>query len=505
MRLLRIRSNGGITLEEFHGDRIPHYAILSHTWGEEEVTFQEFSLPAARQKQGWKKIEYCCAQAAKDGLEYAWVDTCCIDKSSSAELSEAINSMYSWYQKSAICYAYLSDVSRDELLKEGVIMDNLCGYTSDEDTDVMRIVDHEYLVRAFTDARWFSRGWTLQELIAPRVLTFFSSEWLEIGSRHKFESLLSQIAGIPISVLAGTSDPSDASIANRMSWASRRTTTRVEDIAYCLLGIFNVNIPLLYGEGLKAFQRLQEEIMRISDDQSLFAWEDRRGLTSGLLAESPAEFADAGDIVGRSSPFDLEPYAMTNKGLRIQLPMKQENETFYFAALNCTRQGRIYGLIVILLRCIQNNEFSRAARALTEVTDMQQIREWDLRTIFVKRGYHLLRQMDASNLTIRLFHTPRGEETDVYDTLKGFRLAAIYPSISWSGNTGVLAVTKSQSPNGIALLYERYKDNFVVWIKPRGSGMAWRGEKREYGPLWDAIITQRIGDESLEDVIRVSG
>lgn len=311
-----------------------------------------------------------------------------------------------------------------------------------------------------------------------------------------------------MSVLAGTSEPSVVSIANRMSWASRRTTTRVEDIAYCLLGIFNVNIPLLYGEGLKAFQRLQEEIIRTSDDQSLFAWEDRattRGRMSGLLAECPAQFADCGDVGGRSSPFDLEPYSMTNKGLRIQLPLKQENEFLYTAALNCFRQGRVYGPVVIVLEHIQNNEFSRAAWAPIKVTDMQQIRKWDLRTIFVKAGHHRCPRRDASSFSIQLSHTPRGKQTDAHElTLKGFRLAAVYPSISWSGSIGFVAIKEMQSPNGIAFLYERHRDNFVVWIQPRGSGIARRNGKREYGLLWDAIITQRLGDESLEDVIRVS-
>ena len=195
-----------------------------------------------------KKIQFSCAQAAKDGYGYIWVDTCCIDKSSSAELSEAINSMYKWYQNAEKCYAYLADVptGADLWPKQS----------------------------SFRRSRWFTRGWTLQELIAPSNLIFYSAEWLYLGTRYVLSSLLTEITGVDYTILAGARGIENASIAKKMSWASNRVTTRVEDIAYCLMGLFAVNMPMLYGEGDRAFIRLQEEIIKNSDDQSLFAWID---------------------------------------------------------------------------------------------------------------------------------------------------------------------------------------------------------------------------------------
>jgi len=251
MRLLNVHTK---KLEEFFDSAIPKYAILSHRWGSNEVTFQDLN---AFDSQDWEaaavdsrgpgllKIVYTCLQAEKNYLEYVWVDTCCIDKTSSAELSEAINSMFAWYQNSEVCYAYLDDV---HTLSDG---------NQDE----------------FIASKWFTRGWTLQELLAPPKLMFFGIDWKCLGKRNLLSTLLSRITNIPESFVMGLSDLRNASIASRMSWAADRETTRVEDMAYSLLGIFNVNMPLLYGESNKAFTRLQEEIIRGSDDQSIFAWQ----------------------------------------------------------------------------------------------------------------------------------------------------------------------------------------------------------------------------------------
>ncbi|KIJ69794.1 hypothetical protein HYDPIDRAFT_66137, partial [Hydnomerulius pinastri MD-312] len=231
----------------------PPYGILSHRWGEadDEVAFHDIDKPHARSMKGYQKIEGCCTQALHDGLRYIWIDTCCINKNSSAELSEAINSMYLWYQRSSICYVYLDDVR------------------SDQNPDN----DHS----EFSASEWFKRGWTLQELIAPDHVVFFAKDWRRIGTRHGLMHRIEKITRIDSKVLArsvvASSVAAHFSIAQRMFWAVERETTRVEDRAYSLLGLFAITtMPVIYADGANAFNQLQLEIMKRSDDQSLFAW-----------------------------------------------------------------------------------------------------------------------------------------------------------------------------------------------------------------------------------------
>tara|TARA_R110002060_G_scaffold51507_6_gene62498 strand:- start:924 stop:2621 length:1698 start_codon:yes stop_codon:yes gene_type:complete len=304
----------------------PHYAILSHTWGEEEVSFQEIqgSHDDMMQKAGYEKIQRCCAQAASDGFPYVWIDTCCIDKTNSVELSEAINSMYRWYREALECYAYLADVHSFE-----PIYDPESGQCFAE----------------FEESRWFTRGWTLQELLAPSTVLFFNTGWVELGTRASLHSEISKCTGIPSAVLLSSSKSIESfSLAQRMSWAAGRETAREEDIAYSLLGIFDVSMPLLYGEGKKAFIRLQLEIMRTSADHSIFAWTrrpspDDGGQRSGPLATSPSDFKlPFGEGATRHRVADnfaglleanqgVSSFAMTNRGLRIELPMVSIEDT----------------------------------------------------------------------------------------------------------------------------------------------------------------------------------
>ena len=298
MHLLHTRTG---ELREFHGDKIPAYAILSHVWGEGEVTYQDMQASRSQVagKAGFSKIWQTCGKALKESLEYAWVDTCCIDKSSSAELTEAINSMFRWYQEAKTCYVYLADVPTrwDPVFKS-----------------------------AFTSSRWFTRGWTLQELLAPRDVRFYSMDWTFLGTKIELCDEISKITTISPSFLRGT-DIRHASVAKRMSWASERKTTRAEDTSYCLLGIFGVHMPMLYGEGENAFRRLQEEIIKVSNDQSLFAWGGEFGDEEvvGLLAKSPSQFRNSGNIVPYNSEQDIS-YAITNTGLRIALPFGELSE-----------------------------------------------------------------------------------------------------------------------------------------------------------------------------------
>ncbi|KAI5920918.1 heterokaryon incompatibility protein-domain-containing protein [Camillea tinctor] len=231
-----------LALEEVNSEAGIKYAILSHRWEDGEVSHQEMLSRAGRSKQGFNKIRRWCSQARRDGLGYAWVDTCCIDKKSSAELSEAINSMYRWYKNSNVCYVFLSDVRANK-------------------------------PESFSTSQWFTRGWTLQELLVPENVFFYDQKWEYIGSKHSLRGDISYITNIDRNVLSYRNTIHECSIAQRMSWASQRRTTRTEDRAYSLMGIFDAHMPLLYGEGDKAFMRLQEEIIRRSDDHSIFAWE----------------------------------------------------------------------------------------------------------------------------------------------------------------------------------------------------------------------------------------
>jgi hypothetical protein len=228
MRLLKLNDDGDLSLVEFVGDEIPEYAILSHTWGanDEEVTFEDLMKGTGNDKPGYDKIRLCAKQADLDGLKYSWVDTCCIDKSSSTELSEAVNSMFRWYSEAKICYAYLSDVN---LVTDGG------SEKLDGGDDILK------------SSRWFTRGWTLQELLAPKLVVFFDSNWCKLGEKMSCCDTISAITGINNSILLDSSKIRHELYSTRMFWAAKRKTSRPEDIAYCLMGIFGVNMPLLYG------------------------------------------------------------------------------------------------------------------------------------------------------------------------------------------------------------------------------------------------------------------
>jgi hypothetical protein len=262
MRLLSCKTTDAFELTTFKDDDLPSYAILSHTWAEgEEITYNELVAGAGKDKAGYAKIRFCGERAAQDGLQYFWVDTCCINKATSHELGAAINSMFRWYQRAARCYVYLSDVQ-----------------TPDEVVDVQsfRITWED----TFRRSRWFTRGWTLQELLAPASVEFFSKAGKWLGSKISLEQEIHDITRIPVSVLRGQ-HLSELSVDERMSWAAKRSTTIKEDRTYCLLGVFGIFMPLIYGEGEEhASIRLREEIQRRlgqSNTQATGAIQDSKG------------------------------------------------------------------------------------------------------------------------------------------------------------------------------------------------------------------------------------
>ncbi|KAI4135929.1 MAG: hypothetical protein LQ341_005822 [Variospora aurantia] len=315
---MRLINTSTLEFREFFDSEIPEYAILSHRWGSDEASYQDFEKGIQHTRMGFAKIGGCCSLALKYKFEWTWVDTCCIDKRSSAELSEAINSMYNWYRDAEVCYVYLADVLWEDGTPEL----------------------HQASMDRFRRSNWFTRGWTLQELLAPDHVSFLDRRWRSIGTKRSMIDEISKITRIdahylcpsiktgPFEVEICTKQSDcrahyysyEASIATKMSWASKRQTSRTEDIAYCLLGLFDVNMPLLYGEGSKAFRRLQYEIIKQSSDDSIFAWEPDSMRLFATFAPHPSRFAYS-RYVHQTGPTtsDRRPYSMTNQGLNFPI------------------------------------------------------------------------------------------------------------------------------------------------------------------------------------------
>ena len=324
--MLRLLNAHSYTFEWVSDPGSVQYVILSHVWAPEgEQSFSEVSAilddPDTHLGEDGapsrlsEKVARFCARARADGFSYIWIDTCCIDKASSAELSEAINSMFQWYSAAARCYVHLHDVADDDRPQ------------ADKSQ--------------FRRSKWFTRGWTLQELLAPHTVIFLSKEWREIGTRQDLAKTIEEVTGITADVLEGFTPISSVCVARRMSWAAERKTTREEDEAYSLMGLFGVHMPTIYGEGRKAFVRLQEEIMRQIPDDTLFAWGDRLPLRSavtigslsksdrpgGLLASSPQAFKYAKDLRAISHvKFMSDLYFLTERGTRARSAVESLSE-----------------------------------------------------------------------------------------------------------------------------------------------------------------------------------
>lgn len=328
MHLLNVRTR---LLEHFYDP--PPYAILSHLWTAGEAhRFREVGTPGIDKKPGYYKADMCCKLAFEDGLDYIWIDTCCADAESSTAFTEALNSSYTWFQNAQVCYVYLDDVDGSE--------------------------DLEKESSTFRRSRWFKRAWTLPELLAPQNSFFLSSNWSMIGTKVGLATVISDITGIHRDAILYPNRVPFFSIAARMSWAKGRKSSKGEDRVYALMGLFGVNLPIVYGEGeKKTFIKLQHSIMRTSDDQSILAWQSVSSPssphTSDPFADSPDCYADCGNVyrIPHSqwseyctkyycSPSDIGPrldFSVTNTGLRIGLPLRRREEDMFDAVLACAR------------------------------------------------------------------------------------------------------------------------------------------------------------------------
>ena len=336
------------------------YAVLSHrwTWGEDEIQFADVLSKEAdlKSKDGYAKFAGACALAKKLGYDLLWIDTCCINKVDSVELGEAINSMYRWYSMSKLCIAYLQDVTSSVEIRQ---------------------------------SEWFNRGWTLQELIAPKSVRFYGRNWNYLGDKASLSDTLVSKTGIPNDILKRTKDPSACSVAQRMSWAAKRTTTRIEDRAYSLMGLFNVNMPMIYGEREQAFMRLQEHIISKSADESIFVWDldlledstrDAKQVHCGLLATSPACFARCGNVVttGRSQGFSINQF-----GLYISVPATPYTLSSYYAPLKVKKEKTKGQCALLLSRLPDSDSFARTSSSTGESIVMTETLGDELRKFSV--------------------------------------------------------------------------------------------------------------------------
>jgi len=420
-------------------------------------------LEACQDKLGCSKIVKCCEIAARNGFMYVWVDTCCIDKTSSSELSEAINSMYRWYEDAAVCYVSFSDVPSNE--------------------------DPYSENSSFRNSRYFTRGWTLQELIAPVDVIFFSNDWKEIGTKLSLQVLVSQITRIPRQLLSGVLGLDAFSIAQRMSRASNRRTTRLEDTAYSLMGLFGVNMPMIYGEGPRAFERLQREIINVSDDQSIFAWrhgQRESGGYTGLLALSPESFAMSQDVIQRPAQH-LSPFSWSNGCIQLRVPLQKLTDHLFLAILNCERiLAKDKPLAITLIRVSRRRScFKRAFIHIREV-DLQQSNPLREEDIFIKQA-GLMKESYDTLTRVKYCHSFSIKGSSLLQ--HGITVVGTYPPINF----------ELRNHNGTDLLSELEKSALFT-IRFRDS----KGAYFDITVKWDgpraSIFVDEPQDETIENM-----
>ncbi|RYP13405.1 hypothetical protein DL767_010763 [Monosporascus sp. MG133] len=442
MRLVNVKTH---RLEVFVDQNTPPYAILSHTWGSdsEELTLRDVKEGKINKPGvGLVKFQGCCDQASKDGFEYVWIDTCCIDKTDLVELSEAINSMFRWYKYAHVCYVYLSDVPDDQNPRE--------------------------VGSKFRASRWFQRGWTLQELLAPRCLIFYNSEWHPLGTKVQLSPVIESITGIPRLFLKGIVDLYSASVAQRMSWAAQRDTKRKEDIAYCLLGIFGIAMPMIYGEGgYQAFIRLQEQIMRSTRDHSILAWGlSKEQSTSysesrarGVLAAAPSDFANSGHVIHRNRSY-FDALEISSGSLRISLPLLiTPAETI--GLLNCGPEGdaqQVVGIPLVKVASGGSDEYirPRGYHSVLRLTPaFNALREF----IYIKNDNGASAQ--SSNQQHWVYDDDDFADVDL-------ELLDVAPQSSWDQDRAVITSTTKSDPTLVRLRHKKEgSQDFILILEFR--------------------------------------
>ncbi|KAK1993033.1 HET-domain-containing protein [Colletotrichum falcatum] len=465
----------------FEGDNAPEFAILSHTWGKDEVTLQDACDPQKdiTSMAGYSKIQGACKLAQSYGYEYIWIDTCCIDKTSSAELSEAINSMF--------------------------------GY-------------------------------------------FYDKNWRLVGSKldGSFAPTLSSVTGTNSDVLDKTMPLESSSVAERMHWASSRTTTRKEDMAYCLMGIFGVNMPLLYGEGMRAFTRLQEAILQETGDNSIFARYSNyntssqeaafdQHILSGLLVPSPVEFSQFQHL--RSLPAfgttGQQPIQLTNQGFRISMCLEppdgrggwDSTPDDFYAVLDCAIQGEDGDHCPRIMLCrLAGNQYARVQTGsvftMIPAPDSTKPGRGRYKTAFVMRNPAYLLP-DVSVLR------PGWKATGTRGGMDAYRVIDAYPPVSWVPSLGilrsrdpywepVLAALRFESPTNphirVDVVVGRRKvgGEWTLWChacetqEDLGAAVLWRDMESavtggfERFPETGSTVRVKVGGESLRGLKRGS-
>ncbi|KAL9613394.1 MAG: hypothetical protein Q9167_002042 [Letrouitia subvulpina] len=457
------------------------YAILSHRWGhnEDEVLFDDVRLSRdITSKKGFNKVQGFCRLASSRGFRYGWIDTCCINKANLTELSEAINSMYRWYQESKLCIAYLDDVPHKRLM----------------------------------DSIWFDRCWTLQELIAPEVVNFFDRDWNMAGTKIELSADLSLKTKIPEGVLRHSSELSTCSIAQRISWAAHRESTRIEDKAYSLMGLFNIHMPMIYGEGASAFLRLQQNIIQQSKDESIFAWKmEFSGYTrtySGLFAPSPSAYAGCSEIVQTRGS---QGFSVTNGELSIRMMTIPYCMESFLAKLHCTDKASADdNFFILIARTSNQGEYVR----LTE------------RQSFRQRSIPILRQSCREERLIRIAVNPMIPPLNHF---YGFWLRTLHPRGHTRSQTKILSnsptceadyVCQRNSSEGLAgvihfasLDRHDYSQNSEVrWIKfsfdSNFNPTLWIANYKhssQLKPIFDQAISSGGNSQMRQEIMQVRG
>ncbi len=449
------------------------YAILTHRWGadEDEVSFQDVHLSTdLSRKRGFGKIQGFCREALSANCRYGWVDTCCINKGDPNELSEAINSMYQFYQDSKICIAYLKDVPQKQL----------------------------------QDDEWFERGWTLQELIAPKVVTFFDHDWNSLGTRVDLIKDLSRITKIPEDILSHDTKPSTYSIAQRMSWAANRDTSRVEDRAYSLMGLFNINMPMIYGEREKAFLRLQQQIIQQSKDESIFAWDmNFPGNTrkySGPFAPSPSAYAKCSDIVETEGSHG---FSESNGEMSLWPTLCPHGPQTYLAALNCTDRAHPDSKKFILIaRTSTESEYVRVRQAGIVSQGLIDKSGW---ARFKIRQIRILVDPTKPPLNIysgfwlRTLQPPGYDraQTTILSNSQASEADHVYQQEYSQGVTGIVHMNSPEPSNIQWITFSFDEDsNPVLWLA--------EGTHHFNGSDFDQAVTRGIGSREHQQVMKAS-